>query len=100
MALTLTFTVTNEDGFGGREAGRERGTALGENEAHRPPEGLAEHGEGSHLSFSECAPQSLLLQTSGKWGDEESLGALKAVGQGPLPPAARPLSCPIFHFQP
>lgn len=54
MALTLTFIVTNEDGFGRRETlpwG-------GESEARRPLGGLAELGEGSHLSPSKYAPPS------------------------------------------
>lgn len=67
MALTLTFMVTNEDGFGGREVGRERYTALGEHDVLRRPKSLSGQGGSSHPSPRKCGLQSLLPQTSGRW---------------------------------
>lgn len=75
----------------------------GKNEARRPLGGLAELGEGSHLSPSKYAPtplQSLLLQTSGKYWDKDRLGALRLLDKTFFHQSPGHSSCPIFHFQP
>lgn len=89
MALTPTFIVTNEDGFGRRETlpwGRTKPAGL--------LGGLAELGEGGHLSPSKCDPFPPPVPASPDLGEVlggGQTGGPQAVGQGPLPPVTRPL---------